>query len=341
MTSSTSLYVRVGALIMVGLALALGFVLFLTGGRLTRSTLVFETYLQESVTGLEVGAPVRYRGVQVGQVSQIGLVNAEYPPSSRNQALEAFQLVLVRLALDPVKATVDSTSDVDSIVQRGLRARLSSQGITGVAYIELDFVSPTRFPAREDLPWDPAYPVIPAMPSTVAQVQSAAEAILARLQGAPLEELTGDITEIVALVKGQLQGGDVARTLAEASAAMASLRRAAEGADLPGLVGELRGTVAELRGLVGGPEARATLANVGGAAEELRRGLARLPQVIATLEQTLRSARNTTQDANADLAPLLRDLRAVAGNLRDTTEALRRAPGQAIFGAPPPAPTYR
>ncbi|WP_419896298.1 MlaD family protein [Roseomonas sp. USHLN139] len=341
MTSSTSLYVRVGALILVGLALALGFVLFLTGGRLTRSTLVFETYLQESVIGLEVGAPVRYRGVQIGQVSQIGLVNAEYPPSSRNQAMEAFQLVLVRLALDPQKATIDTPERAEASVQRGLRARLSSQGITGVAYIELDFVSPTRFPAREDLPWQSAYPVIPAMPSTVAQVQNAAEAILARIQNAPLEELMGDITEIVALVKGQLQNGDAARVLAEASATMSSLRRTAEGTDLPGLVADLRGTVTELRGLVGGPEARATLANVSGAAEEMRRSLSRLPQAITALEQTLRTARNTTQDANADLAPLLRDLRAVAGNLRDTTEALRRAPGQAIFGAPPPAPNYR
>lgn len=339
--TATSLYVRVGALILVGLLLGLGFVLFLTGRGLGRSNLVFETYLQESVTGLEVGAPVRYRGVQVGQVGEIGLVNAEYPPTSRNQALEAFQLVLVRLSIDPKKATVDSATDLAAIVQRGLRARLSSQGITGLAYIELDFVSPTRFPAPDDLPWQPQYPVIPAMPSTVAQVQNAAEAILSRLQNAPLEALMGDVTAIVGLVRAQLQDGDAARLLAEASQTMAALRGATTGADLPGLVAELRGTVRDLRGLVGGPEARATLANVGGAAEELRRSMARLPAAIAALEQTLRTARSTTQDANADLSPLLRDLRAVAGNLRDTTEALRRAPGQAIFGAPPPPPNYR
>ena len=48
------------------------------------------------------------------------------------------------------------------------------------------------------------------------------------------------------------------------------------------------------------------------------------------------SARGTTTDVKAELAPILRDLRATAGNLRDTTELLRRAPSQAIFGAPPP-----
>ncbi|MDQ1080060.1 MlaD family protein [Pseudoroseomonas cervicalis] len=341
MPQTSRLYVRVGALILAGLALGLGFVLFLTGGGIGRQAMIFETYVGESVTGLEVGAAVRYRGVQVGQVSAIGLVNAEYPPSSRNQALEAFQLVLVRLALDPAKATIDSAEDAERAVGRGLRARLSSQGITGLAYIELDFVNPARFPAREDLPWEPAYPVIPAMPSTVAQVQNAAEALLSRIQQAPIEQLLGDVSAVVGLVKQQLQEGDLSRTLAEAAQTMTALRGMASETDLPGLVRELRQTVAELRGLVGGPEARATLANASAAAAELRQALARLPAAIAALEQVARSARTTTQDANADLGPLLRDLRAVAGNLRDTTEALRRAPGQAIFGAPPPAPNYR
>ena len=42
-----------------------------------------------------------------------------------------------------------------------------------------------------------------------------------------------------------------------------------------------------------------------------------------------------------ELAPIIRDLRAAVGNLRDTTEQLRRYPSQAIFGAPPPAPEQR
>ncbi|MCQ4162864.1 MlaD family protein [Roseomonas sp. GC11] len=341
MPQTSRLYVRVGTLILVGLALGLGFVLFLTGGGFGRQTIIFETYFGESVTGLEVGAPVRYRGVQIGQVSQIGLVNAEYPPSSRNAALDAFQLVLVRLALDPGKATIDDASSVSSVVSRGLRARLSSQGITGVAYVELDFVSPTRFPARDELPWEPQYPVIPAMPSTVAQVQSAAEAILGRIEQAPLEQLLGDMTEIVGTVKTQLQEGDLARVIADAAQTMSALRGSVAGTDLPGLVADLRATVADLRGLIGGPEAKATLAHAAGAAEELRRGLARLPAAITALEQTARTARATTQDASVDLGPILRDLRAVTTNLRDTTETLRRTPGQAIFGAPPPAPSYR
>lgn len=335
MATSRSLYVRVGTLILTGIVLGIGFLLFLTGGGFGRQTMVFETYLSESVTGLEVGAPVRYRGVQIGQVSQIGLVNAEYPPTDRNAAMEAFQLVFVRLALDPARATMNDPEQVRGAVSRGLRARLSTTGITGVAYIEMDFASAERFPERA-VPWKPAYPVIPSIPSTVAQVQNAAEAILGRIQQAPLEQLLTDISAIVAGVRDQVEEGDLARTLEEAAGTLAALRQVLTQADLPALLAELRGAAAELRELVGGPETRGAVASAGAAAEELRRSLSRLPAVITALEQTARSARNTTQDTSADLAPLLRDLRAVAGNLRDTTETLRRAPGQVLFGAPPP-----
>ena len=69
MAAGRGLYLRVGVLILAGLALAVGFVLFFTAGRLRDDSVVFETYLRESVQGLEVGAPVRYRGVAIGRVS--------------------------------------------------------------------------------------------------------------------------------------------------------------------------------------------------------------------------------------------------------------------------------
>ena len=60
---------------------------------------------------------------------------------------------------------------------------------------------------------------------------------------------------------------------------------------------------------------------------------------MGSLDASLRSARSATTDIQAELAPILRDLRAAVGNLREMTEQLRRYPSQAIFGAPPPAPS--
>ncbi len=338
MATSRSLYARVGALILFGFALAVGFVLFLTSGRLRDGAVTFETYLSESVTGLEVGAPVRYRGVRIGQVTEVGLVNAAYPPGSRTEALTAFQLVLVRFAVDPQRSNMDSENGGERAVRNGLRARLSSQGITGVSYIELDFVNPDRFPALQ-VPWTPRYPIIPSVPSTVAQVQNVAEQLMMRIQQAPLEDILTNISSLTAALSQQTgQNGDLARTFREAADTLTTLRQSVSEADIAGTMRQLRSTADNLNTLTGSEDVRRSLANIAAATNELKASMARLPGTIASLETTMRSARTMTQDTNADLAPILRDLRAVASNLRDTTELLRRAPGAAILGAPPPAP---
>src|SRR4028118_1924912 len=140
MAQSRGLYLRVGALVLAGLGLTLGFVLFLTANRpgdsasmyeaylrepvqgleVVRAGLVvplgfvrfrpatrpgdsasmYETYLRESVQGLEVGAAVRYRGVNIGRVEGLGLVSAEYRRAEGDTFGPAYQLVFVRFSVD-------------------------------------------------------------------------------------------------------------------------------------------------------------------------------------------------------------------------------------------------
>ena len=150
----------------------------------------FETYLRESVQGLEVGAAVRYRGVSIGRVEELGLVSAEYRRAEGDTFGPAFQLVFVRFAVDTRR--VGEAPSVDDAIRLGLRARIAAQGITGVYYLELDFVDPERFPVL-GVPWEPRYTYIPAIPSTVAQVQNAAEALLQRLQDVDIGGLLGNL----------------------------------------------------------------------------------------------------------------------------------------------------
>ena len=218
MPQTRGLYLRVGALVVAGLALALGFVLFLTATRFGSSGVTYETYLRESVQGLDVGSPVRYRGVSIGRVAEVGLVAAEYRRPQGNTFGTVFQLVFVRFSVDT--ARIGEVPSIDEAIRLGLRVRIAAQGITGVNYLELDFVDPNRFPPRE-VPWEPRYPYIPAVPSTVAQVQSAAEQLLQKLQDANLPGLLDNVIGLVADLRGQVQDGDLATTLKEAAAAAA------------------------------------------------------------------------------------------------------------------------
>src|SRR4249920_1063500 len=69
---------RLGLFVVVCLAI-LAAVLFVLGGRkLFQPAFTFETYFNESVAGLELGSPVRFRGVPLGQVSEILTSSATY-----------------------------------------------------------------------------------------------------------------------------------------------------------------------------------------------------------------------------------------------------------------------
>ena len=342
MAQSRGVYLRVGALVLAGVGLAIGFVLFLTANRPSDDSARFETYLRESVQGLEAGAAVRYRGVTVGRVEGLGLVSAEYPRIEGDSFGPAYQLVFVRFAVDTRR--VGEGPSVEDAIKLGLRARLASQGITGVYYLELDFVDPERYPVFA-VPWDPRNSFIPAIPSTVAQVQNAADALLQKLQGVDVAALLENLTGLLADLRRETkEDGDLAAVLREAASLLRSVRALADEADLPGVLAEFRGAAAEARGtaaeareLLASREMRQTLGNAAAAAAEVRTAAARLPATIAALESGLRTARGASTEIQAELAPIIRDLRSAVGNLRDTTEALRRSPGQAIFGAPPPS----
>ena len=324
MTGTRGAFLRVGLLVSGGIVLAVWLVLFLGGDRVHNGR-QFESYFTESVQGLDVGAPVKFRGVALGQVTEIGLVGALYHPPDAGHAI--YRLVYVRFIIDLGRA--GNPTELDTAASTGLRARLTSQGITGLAYLELDFVDPAQFPA-EPVPWEPAYRVIPSVPSTLTQVQSAAERLLARINAVDIVALSRSAQRLLDDLHGELaEGGAAQQALAGTAALTTAARQAVQEADLPGLTAELRATAAGLHRLVGGPQGRAALAAVTRAAD-------RLPALITALEATTRRGGDGVADLQADLVPVLRDARAAAANLREISEALRRYPAGVLLGGPPP-----
>lgn len=336
MSTGRGAFLRVGLLVAVGFAVAIALVLFLTGNRV-RHGQVFESYFKETVQGLDVGAPVKFRGVSLGEVTEIGLVSAAYRPPDIQEA--ANRLVYVRYVID--LARTGNPSGLESAVASGLRARLASQGITGLAYIELDFVAPAEFP-MPSVPWTPKYDVIPSVPSTLAKVQDAAETLLAHINAVDLAGIAKSAQRLLDDLHGELaQGGDAQQAVAGATALMVTAREAVDRADLPGLTAEARAAAAALRGLVGGPEGHRAVAAIARAADRLADVASKLPALVVALEATVHRTSGGLADTQSELVPLLRDARAAAANLRDTTETLRRYPAGVLMGGPPPREDHR
>ncbi|MBS0561591.1 MAG: MCE family protein [Proteobacteria bacterium] len=326
-------FLRVGVLIVAGIV-ALGAMVWFFGGDQLRHGVPFETYFRESVQGLEVGAPVKFRGVTLGRVTEIGLVSAEY---ARNEPVplgrDSFLLVFVRFILDPTR--IGRLPDNKVAVERGLRARLASQGLTGVTYIELDFVNPLLYPPIP-ISWEPKVDYIPSMPSTLMQVQDAAQQVLTKLNNLDLATTLRDLDGLLVDLRTALQRGDVHDTLSRAQTLLTTLNNAVNGADVPGLAANLRATSDSARTVLQNPDIKRLLANAADAADRLSDITRKMQPLIATLQNTTGRADSSLADIQRALGPMLRDLSATAANLRETTDTLRRYPSQLLLGGPPP-----
>ena len=324
-------FLRTGTLVVVGVALLVAIVWFLGGDRF-RHGQVFESYFPESVAGLEVGAPVKYRGVTVGRVTAIALVSAVYGRDAKDLDRSVYRQVVVRYLVDTAK--IGPVPQLSKAIGLGLRARIVSQVLTGVGVIELDFVKPLLYPATPQ-PWTPLDPVIPSVPSTFTQVQDAAQALLKKLDKVDLDGLSRGLLTLIDMLQSELSSGDVHRTLADADALLRTTRGQIRAADLPATAAALRRTANALNALARNPALARTLTNGATASAKLVRLATRMSKLLTALQTAVAGASEGAAGLTARVDPILRDLRATAGNLRAATETLRQYPGS-LLAAPPP-----
>ncbi len=325
-------YLRVGVLVFAGVGLLVAAVLFLGRNQIAHGH-AYETYFRDSVQGLDVGAPVKYRGVTIGAVTEIGLSSAVYGRGAPDEIRRAtFRTVFVRFDIDT--ARVGQAPNATSI-EEGLRARIAPQGLTGQSYVELDFANAERFPALE-VPWTPRYSYIPSMPSTLSQVQDAATVLLGKFQQVDITGLASGVLGLVTDLRSTLKDGDTHALIVQATATLRTLQSALADADVPALSGELRQTLAAARGLAQGPQTKELLRSAAAATDRLSQAAAKLPQLIAALDAVAHRADTGSADLEAGLVPLLRDARTAVSSLRQASEELRRDPGQVVLGGAPP-----
>ncbi len=316
---------RVGAFVLAGAVALLALLFFLTGGRFNQGTL-YETYFSESVQGLDVGTPVKYRGVTVGQVADMELAAAEYPPPDATAAGEpVYQQVMVRFRMDPSK--VGAMQGIETAIAQGLRAQILPQGITGLSYIDLSFVDPKLYPAQV-VPWRPDETFIPSRPSTLAQVQNTVQNLVTSLNQADIGKVAGQLGDLISTLNQEVGSGDAHQAVANANTLLATLNQVVQQSDLPG-------TAASIRNLAGGPQTRQLLTQLDQTTTQLAKVSAELPALVAASQSAVNQANETTADLQTQLLPILRDMKATTDNLRDLSAELSANPGR-IFAAPPP-----
>ncbi len=324
---------RTGLFVLAGIALVLVVVFMLSGGTLS-SGQHYESYFSESVQGLDVGSPVKFRGVTIGKVTEIGLIPAEYPPATTASLHDpVYHQVVVRFRVSPHKLGPGITPETaKQSIKDGLRVKVAPQGITGGAYLELGFV-PSAPPAQA-VPWHPLDLVIPSVPSTLTEVTDAVQNLLTNMDKVKFGKTLATLTSLVNTLNGELTSGDAHQTLHNANILLAQLSGEMRRADIPG-------TTAAVRNLAGGSQTQAVLNHLDKATQELAASGAAMPRLLAQTQTTVAQASAITASLNRQIIPVLRNLDAASVNMRELSETLKNDPSVVLRGAAPPPQTPR
>lgn len=155
---------KLGLFVAIGLAVTLGAVAFFGTRSFQRETVSYKTFFDEPVQGLEVGSPVRFRGVTIGNVVGIDIA------SDRRHVEVTYELgvkVLDALGLADEKRLGQKRR---LFIPPDLRAQLASTGITGVKFVQLDFFDVLTNPPLE-LPFEHPDNYIPAKGSMMKNLE--------------------------------------------------------------------------------------------------------------------------------------------------------------------------
>jgi phospholipid/cholesterol/gamma-HCH transport system substrate-binding protein len=298
-------YAIVGAFVLVLGAMLIGGALWLaSGGTLQKKYTSYLAIMEESVSGLNLNAPVKYNGVDVGKV--------------RNIQLDPANPERVRLALLIERGT---PIKVDTV------AVLKIQGLTGIAYVELS--GGARDAPLLEAVAPEQYPLILTKPSLSARLENVLTSVLAKLDRtsgnidallsnenqAAFKSALADIATVartIAARKETLDAGitQAARTLENAS------RLTAQAGSVIDRVGRAADAVEEM-----GTEVARTGTSAGKVVDAAGADISRF-----------------TADTLPELERLLGELATLTTSLRRLTEQTERNPRSFLFGRKPVPP---
>jgi paraquat-inducible protein B len=311
----------IGAFVVGAIALAVIGLLVFGSGQLFKKTTRIVCFFSGDTMGLNVGAPVKFKGVEVGSVTSIRIRIAE----QAGQQLTAERIaqgirIPVIIEIDNEKLTTEGTKPLDrawlkQLIDLGLRAQLVSQSmVTGLLLVQLDFHPDT--PEVFVLPPDSKQPEIPTIPPSLQQIKSAAEEILQKLNKMKFEELVQSAKEAVDGIKDLVRSPDLERAVAR----------------LPETVKNVNDAVRDLRALTGNIDQRQ-----GPLMQNLTRTsdstAATMEQAKQTLER-LQTLVGPNAPLTVDLATSLRELAGAARSVRLLAEYLERHPSAVVRGRP-------
>jgi paraquat-inducible protein B len=265
----------------------------------------FLVFFDGSVRGLNMGAPVEFRGITMGSVTNISL---EFDRETNRI------LIPVTIEIEPQRIIPDITDEelqrsnyrsMAALVERGLRAQLQTGNLlTGELFVDLTFVSD---PAPAKLDTSGPVPVIPSVPATLEALQASATGILNKIAALPIEQLMQSLNQVAD-----------------------GLDRIVNAPDLQHAAASIGPAITDVRDIIAKIDSGATplLGNVTTAAQTLNTTLRDAQSAIGSIQRTIGSGSALTTNAEN----LMQELTRAARSIRVFADYLERHPEALIRG---------
>ncbi|HEU0070722.1 MAG TPA: MlaD family protein [Alphaproteobacteria bacterium] len=314
----------IGLFVVGAVALLIGLVIALGGGRLFATTKTYVMFFADDVNGLQVGGAVNFRGVRVGSVKDIVLA---YDSDKREVAIPVY------VTLDQSRVRVSGEGHLDDmtqLIERGLRAQLRNQSfVTGQMTVELDFNR--AVPARI-LGLEPRYPEIPTVRSSFSEIRATFGDLVADIRKLPIEEMmTKFSATLINLDKLVIDMNTLVNTT---NAAVGNLdqRTGQALSPVPEMLRSMDRAARDVSKLASDVNAQ-----VPGVSQRLVGAIEQLNATLMQAEQAMGSVQSGFGDGsqlNYQASRALEDIREAATALRGLADYLQQNPNAILTGKP-------
>jgi phospholipid/cholesterol/gamma-HCH transport system substrate-binding protein len=303
---------KLGLFVLIGVAIAIGALLVLGARAMNQKTVEFVSFFDESVQGLELGSPVKFRGVTVGKVSNIDIAENLRHVQVTSE-LSVAQVGKLRLATKPD----------GSKLHPDMRVQIAQTGITGVKFLLIDFFNSETNPVVP-LPFKPPKNYIPTASSTMKNLEDSVTRTANRFP-----EIADDTAKAVAqvrLVAEQIQAGRLPErgiaTLAHANDALIELNTQLKAINAAQLSSSADKNLQELNTVL--TRANALLTRLD-SEQGLFRNAERSSEAIGEVARNARSL-------GPELELTLREIRGAARSVKRLADELERDPDMLLKG---------
>ncbi len=318
----------IGGFVLGAVALIIVAVIAFGSGRMFRKTKEFVVFFGGTVNGLNIGAPVKFRGVEIGSVKNILLQLERDVEVHRIPVL--FEVDLDKITSRGAAGTIlEDPNALKAAIDQGLRAQLRTESlVTGVLYIGIDLFPGTAVkfvqPARSK------YTEIPTVPTALERVELTAGEILAKLSEVDFKGMMDSVSRTVdgvgqlvnsPALKSALQRLD--QTVPRIDEAIVEIRKMTTSLDgnITSLSVNLQQTSDEARGAM--QQAALTMKQTDAALKEAEAAMT-----------NIRGISDPDSVAFYELGRSLREVSAAARSLRLLSNSVERNPRSLIFGKP-------